>query len=70
MAETYRKAKIVNYLNLLAVRKKSLANQISQKAFEDNVEFLKGQLSAIELIFEELTDEFELEACQETEESL
>jgi hypothetical protein len=66
MAETYRKAKILNYIHLLTIRKKSLLNQLSQKEFEENADFLKGQLSAIELILDELTDEFELGDCVHT----
>lgn len=67
MAETYRKSKILNYINLLTVRKRSLLNQLSQKEFEDNANFLKGQLSAIELVLDELADEFELGKCQPPE---
>jgi hypothetical protein len=67
MAETYRKAKILNYINLLTVRKRSLLNQLLQKEFEENADFLKGQLSAIELILDELADEFELGNCQSLE---
>jgi len=67
MAEIYRKSKILNYINLLTVRKRSLLNQLLQKEFEDNANFLKGQLSAIELVLDELADEFELGKCQPSE---
>jgi hypothetical protein len=60
MAETYRKAKIEHYVGMLALRKQTLKQQIEREEFKEMRDYLQGQLSAIELIVNELKTEFAL----------
>ena len=61
MAETYRKAKMASFMNRLIVRKKSLSNQLRNKELINNRELIQGQIMALDLVLEEMKDEFGLE---------
>ncbi|WP_019533559.1 hypothetical protein [Paenibacillus ginsengihumi] len=60
MAETYRKAKIEDFLERLVIRKKTLQHQCSSAEFKEQQHFLAGQKAAIDLIISELCLEFDL----------
>jgi hypothetical protein len=60
MAETYRKSKVEHYVSRLMLRKKALKRQMEQAEFAEKRDFLQGQLSAIDLIIDELNAEFAL----------
>ncbi|WP_284644584.1 hypothetical protein [Paenibacillus silviterrae] len=64
MPETYRKSKVEHYVARLALRKNALRRQLEQEEFSEMKDFLKGQLSAIDLIIDELNAEFAL--CEAT----
>jgi hypothetical protein len=69
MAETYRKTKIEAYYHRLGVRIKAVRSQLNQSDLSDKHDFLQGQLTALELVMEELDAEFSLADTKETEES-
>lgn len=60
MAETFRKSKIEAFYQRLDVRVKSLRNQLKQQDLSDKHDFLQGQLTALELVVQELDAEFTL----------
>lgn len=60
MAETYRKARIENYVASLNLRKKTIASQIERESLKEMKDYLQGQLCAIDLIVNELQAEFNL----------
>ncbi|WP_282937177.1 hypothetical protein [Paenibacillus sp. RC67] len=60
MAETYRKSKIEHYLDRLLVRKQALIRQLELNELEQCKEFIRGQLSATDMIIWELAVEFDL----------
>ncbi|NHN29343.1 hypothetical protein [Paenibacillus agricola] len=66
MAETYRKSKIEHYLERLQVRKQALTAQLEMQGMEQSQEFIRGQLSATDLIIREIWMEFGLlgQACE------
>jgi len=66
MAETYRKSKIEHYLEWLQVRKQALTAQLEMQGMEQSQEFIRGQLSATDLIIREIWMEFRLldHACE------
>jgi hypothetical protein len=66
MAETYRKSKIEHYLERLQVRKQALTAQLEMQGMELSKEFIRGQLSATDLIIREIWMEFSLldHACE------
>ncbi|WNQ09847.1 hypothetical protein MJA45_19760 [Paenibacillus aurantius] len=68
MAETYRKTKIEHYAARLEHRKAILKEQLASEEFEDMKQFLKGQLSAVDMIHKEIIAEFEIE-CEKGETS-
>jgi hypothetical protein len=61
MAETYRKSKVEHYVATLTLRKKTIKQQIEQAELKNMRDYLKGQLTAIDLIVNELQAEFDLE---------
>jgi hypothetical protein len=66
MAETYRKSKIEHYAATLQLRKKTIKLQIEQEEFKGMRDYLQGQLSAIDLIVNELQAEFQLDETSAT----
>lgn len=70
MAETYRKSKVEHYVSRLTLRKKALKRQMEQAEFAEMRDFLQGQLSAIDLIIDELNAEFALCEAQSTNEGV
>jgi hypothetical protein len=62
MAETYRKSKVEHYVAMLQLRKKTIKQQIEQEELKGMRDYLQGQLSAIDLIVNELQAEFHLES--------
>lgn len=69
MAETYRKSKVEAFCQRLEVRIGILRSQLKQTDLSDKHDFLQGQLTALELVLQELNVEFELHLLKETEES-
>ncbi|MDF2923033.1 MAG: hypothetical protein K0R57_1947 [Paenibacillaceae bacterium] len=67
MAETYRKSKIESFCQRLEVRIRTLRSHLKQTDLSDKHDFLQGQLTALELVLQELNVEFEL--TNESEES-
>jgi len=60
MAETYRKSKIEHYLDRLLVRRQALIRQLDLSGLEQSKEFIRGQLSATDMIIWEIAVEFDL----------
>lgn len=58
MAITFRKEKINNYIKRLTLRKNVIQVQILSIKQGEQEAFIRGQLTAIELILEELSVEF------------
>lgn len=69
MAETYRKSKIESFCQRLEVRIRILRSQLKQTDLSDKHDFLQGQLTALELVLQELNVEFELYSPRDSEES-
>jgi hypothetical protein len=61
VAETYRKSKIEHYLERLQVRKQALTAQLEMHELDQSQEFIRGQLSATDLIIREIWAEFSLQ---------
>lgn len=59
MAETYRKSKIEHYLERLLIRKQGLIRQLELTGLEQSCEFIRGQLSATDMIIWEIASEFD-----------
>lgn len=60
MAETYRRAKIEDYINRLKLRKEILIRQVSQNELVCLRENLTGQIQSIDFILNELIKEFNI----------
>lgn len=60
MAETYRKSKVEYFLARLELRMNVLTEQLEKRGFEDKRDFIQGQISALELVIQEIKLEFEL----------
>ncbi|RAV06550.1 hypothetical protein DQG13_01570 [Paenibacillus sp. YN15] len=69
MAETYRKSKVESFCQRLEVRIRILRSHLKQTDLSDKHDFLQGQLTALELVLQELNVEFELNQTKESEES-
>lgn len=67
MAETFRKARVESFCNRLSIRKKTLKNQLLEEEFQTQYDFIRGQISAIDLILEEIKSEFLQERMEESE---
>jgi len=61
MAETFRKSKVEHYVAMLALRRDTLKHQLERTEFDGMRDYLQGQLSAIDLIVNELSSEFALD---------
>lgn len=61
MAETFRKGRIVDVITKLRVRKGILTNQLEQEEFKDLEQHIKGQISAVDTIIQELAHEFDVD---------
>ncbi|MFC4769983.1 hypothetical protein [Effusibacillus consociatus] len=59
MAMTYRREKIQSFIERLEIRQSVLQNKLKQPEYEDQRDFIKGQLFAIDLVIEELHKEFQ-----------
>lgn len=60
-AQTFRRAKIEDYVTRLLVRKAVLKNQLEQSEYQDSRQLILGELKAVELIIQELAEEFSVE---------
>ena len=60
MAETYRKAKVENYIERLRKRKAMLKSQIQQTELGELKPFLQGQITALDEVILEMETEFEI----------
>jgi hypothetical protein len=69
MAETYRKSKVESFCQRLEVRIRILRSHLKQTDLSDKHDFLQGQLTALELVLQELNVEFELSQTKESKES-
>lgn len=69
MAETYRKSKVESFCQRLEVRIRILRSHLKQTDLSDKHDFLQGQLTALELVLQEINVEFELAQPKESEES-
>ncbi len=69
MAETYRKSKVESFCQRLEVRIRILRSHLKQTDLSDKHDFLQGQLTALELVLQELNVEFELSQIKESKES-
>jgi hypothetical protein len=61
MAETFRKSKVEHYISMLTLRRDTLKQQLERAEFDGQREYLQGQLSAIDLIVNEIASEFALD---------
>lgn len=68
MAETYRKSKVESFCQRLEVRIRILRSHLKQTDLSDKHDFLQGQLTALELVLQELNVEFELNQQKESKE--
>jgi len=59
-AQTFRRTKILNFLERLYVRKVTLQKQLGQEEYKDMEQQIKGELKALETVINELTQEFDL----------
>ncbi|MFH5185989.1 hypothetical protein ACHHV8_26950 [Paenibacillus sp. TAB 01] len=59
MPETYRKSKVEHYLERLLIRKQGLIRQLEMSGLEQSCEFIRGQLSATDMIIWEIASEFD-----------
>ncbi len=69
MAETYRKSKVESFCQRLEVRIRILRSHLKQTDLSDKHDFLQGQLTALELVLQELNVEFVLSQTKESKES-
>ncbi len=69
MAETFRKSKVEHYIAMLALRRDTLKQQLERSEFDGQREYLQGQLSAIDLIVNEIASEFALDPSQQKSKS-
>lgn len=60
MAETFRRGKIEDYINRLALRKEILIRQLTQNELACVRENLIGQIQSIDFILNELIKEFNI----------
>ncbi len=58
MPETFRRGKIEDFIRRLQVRKDILKKQLEQQEFQDEQQYIKGQIYAVDTIFQELEAEF------------
>ncbi|PZE20418.1 hypothetical protein [Paenibacillus xerothermodurans] len=65
MAETYRKSRVEHYLERLEVRRQALKGQLEMSELEPSREFIRGQLSATDLIICEIAAEFGFDKAKE-----
>ncbi len=59
-AQTFRRTKILSFLERLYVRKVTLQKQLGQEEYKDIEQQIKGELKALETVINELTQEFDL----------
>lgn len=59
-ASTFRRGKLLNFLERLYVRKATLKKQLEQEEYQSMQETLKGELKALETVINELIQEFDL----------
>ncbi|HZG77151.1 MAG TPA: hypothetical protein VEZ72_14965 [Paenibacillus sp.] len=64
MAETFRKSKVEHYISMLTLRRDTLKQQLERAEFDGQRQYLQGQLSAIDLIVNEILCEFALDPSQ------
>ncbi|TCS70500.1 hypothetical protein EDD64_13231 [Effusibacillus lacus] len=55
---TYRKEKIQSFVERLQIRRSILQNKLKEPEYANQLDFLKGQLFAIDMVIEELFREF------------
>jgi hypothetical protein len=60
LAETYRKAKIENYLDRIRKRRHMLILQVAKPELGEFKSFLQGQIAAIDEVIHEIEGEFEI----------
>ncbi|WP_334071857.1 hypothetical protein [Paenibacillus sp. A14] len=60
MAETFRKSKIEHFVERLRQRKETLKSQLDESDYKEISDFLRGQMSATDMILKELQAEFEI----------
>ena len=58
MPETFRRGKIEDFIRRLQVRKDILKKQLEQQEFQDQQQYIKGQIYAVDTILQELEAEF------------
>jgi len=59
-AQTFRRGKVLNFLERLYVRKSTLKKQMEQEEYQSMQETIKGELKALETVINELIQEFDL----------
>jgi hypothetical protein len=61
MAETYRRGKIVDYIQKLIWRKQLCVRQLEETEYSDLRQPILGQMMALEMVIHELIKEFEIQ---------
>jgi len=67
IAETHRKRKVEDFIRRLSLRESILRNQLRQREFSTNEQFLQGLLSAVDAIIQDIVEEFDLKAIEPSE---
>jgi hypothetical protein len=61
MAETYRRGKIVDYIQKLIWRKQLCVRQLEETEYSDLRQPILGQMMALDMVIHELIKEFEIQ---------
>lgn len=61
VAETFRRGRIEDYMKKLRIRRELLKDQLEKKEFSSKIQYISGQLSAVDSVIQELADEFDIE---------
>jgi len=66
MAQTFRRGKILNFLERLFIRRNTLKHQLDQEEYKEIHSEIRGELKALEMVIDEFIHEFDLEEVYES----
>ncbi|WP_339061850.1 hypothetical protein [Tepidibacillus marianensis] len=61
MAQTFRRGKILNFLERMFIRRNTLKHQLDQEEYKTIQPEIRGELKALEMVIDEFIHEFDLE---------
>ncbi|MFV9510146.1 hypothetical protein [Tepidibacillus sp. LV47] len=61
MAQTFRRGKILNFLERMFIRRNTLKRQLEQEEYKAIHPEIRGELKALEMVIDEFIQEFDLE---------